>query len=248
MLQVDPSLGGKVVALRPSQIKFKSSSTHLAIAGTFDAGQAFLNRPLVTLLEGLGIPPQRFLDLQLKATRSIRKARLSLVGAIALLDDWNLAPSTSPSSTLAFLAELSPSTSKAAFSNSFIARCLDVVVVHALRDIKYSARIPLSGCYNLVGVLDVDGFLAADQVYVRLAHKDGKTEFLKGTVAISRSPTNHPGDVRLVEAVGQLPRGVGERIRGLTNCVVFSCHGASGSSLVLAGSGACLSTSSYDGA
>ncbi|GAA5896830.1 hypothetical protein JCM8208_007102 [Rhodotorula glutinis] len=225
MLQVDPSLEGKVIALRPSQIKFKSPSTHLAIVGTFGAGQAFLNRPLVTLLEALGIAQQRFLDLQLKATRSIRKARLSLVGAVALLEDWSLAPSTSLSSTLAFLAELSPTASTATFSNPFVASCLDAAVVHALRDIKYSARIPLPGCYNLVGVLDVEDFLAPDQVYVRLAHKDGSTEYLNGTVAISRSPTNHPGDLRLVEAVGKLPRGVGDRIRGLTNCVVFSCHG-----------------------
>jgi hypothetical protein len=47
MLQVDPSLSGKVVALRPSQIKFRSHVYALEIAGTFSAGQAYLNRPLI---------------------------------------------------------------------------------------------------------------------------------------------------------------------------------------------------------
>ncbi|BGP48649.1 hypothetical protein JCM10450v2_004525 [Rhodotorula kratochvilovae] len=234
MLQVYPMLEGKVVALRPSQVKFKSALTHLAIAGTFDAGQAFLNRPLITLLENLGVPPQRFLDLQSAASRQIRKARSALASAVKLLQDWNLAPGTSFASTLAFLATDS-SAATSAFLNPFVARCLDAAVVHALRDMKHSGRIPLPGCYNLVGVLDVDGCLAADEVYVRLARSDGSHEYLSGTVAISRSPTNHPGDLRLVRAVGKLPRGAGERIRGLTNCVVFPCHGARSLPSMLAG-------------
>ncbi|GAA6048602.1 hypothetical protein JCM3770_002050 [Rhodotorula araucariae] len=234
MLQVDPELQGKVVALRPSQIKFKSVLTHLEIAGTFDAGQAFLNRPLITLLENLGVAPQRFLDLQSAASRQIRKARSALPSAIRLLQDWNLATGTSFPSTLAFLAGDS-SAATSAFLNPFVARCLDAAVVHALRDMKYAGRIPLPGCYNLVGVLDVAGCLAADEVYVRLTRKDGSNEYLSGTVAISRSPTNHPGDLRLVRAVGKLPKGVGDRIRGLTNCVVFPCRGARSLPSMLAG-------------
>ncbi|GAA5902598.1 hypothetical protein JCM6882_009328 [Rhodosporidiobolus microsporus] len=84
MLQVDPSLAGKVVGLRPSQIKFKSEMSTLEIAGVFGAGQAYLNRPLIKLLEDLGVKSERFLALQAEATKRIRKSRSTLRGAIKL--------------------------------------------------------------------------------------------------------------------------------------------------------------------
>ncbi|KAL7339517.1 RNA-directed RNA polymerase 2 [Rhodotorula toruloides] len=234
MLQVDPTLEGKVVALRPSQVKFRSTLTSLEIAGTFEAGPGYLNRPLITLLENLGIPADIFLKLQAKATAKIRKSRASLPSAVKLLRDWSLASGTRFVSALGFLAK-DPATRDAAFANPFVARCLDASVVHALRDIKYSARIPLPGCYNLVGVVDVDGCLAEDEIYARISRSDGSTEYLHGTIAISRSPTNHPGDCRIVRAVGKLPKGAGERIRGLTNCVVFPVHGSRSLPSMLAG-------------
>lgn len=82
-------------------------------------------------------------------------------------------------------------------------------------------------------MLDHSGFLKEGQIYVRL-EGGGATEYLEGTIAISRSPTNHPGDVQLVTAVGKIPAGYGEVIRGLVNCVVFSSRGAFLSFLCLA--------------
>ncbi|GEM09997.1 RNA-directed RNA polymerase [Rhodotorula toruloides] len=206
MLQVDPTLEGKVVALRPSQVKFRSSLTSLEIAGTFGAGPGYLNRPLITLLENLGVPADVFLKLQAKATAKVRRSRASLPSAVKLLRDWSLASGTRLTSALDFLAK-HPATRDAAFANPFVGRCLDASVVHALRDIKYSARIPLPNCYNLVGVVDVDGCLAEDEIYARISRADGSTEYLQGIIAISRSPTNHPGDCRRVRAVGKLPKG-----------------------------------------
>ncbi|GAA6039430.1 hypothetical protein JCM8097_009542 [Rhodosporidiobolus ruineniae] len=234
-LQVDPSLQGRVVGLRPSQIKFRSSLTTLEIAGVFTgAGRGCLNRPLIVLLEDLGVSADKLLKLQNKATRSIRKSRASLRSAIKLVKDWDVASSTHLVSTLSFLAKHT-STSSAAFSSPFVSTCLDAVVSHALREIKHSGRIPVPGSYNLVGVLDLDGVLAPDEVYARLQHEDGSIEYVEGSVAISRSPTNHPGDLRLVKAVGKLPKGVGERIRGLVNCVVFSSQGDRSLPSMLAG-------------
>ncbi|GAA5984142.1 hypothetical protein JCM10908_006066 [Rhodotorula pacifica] len=225
MVQVDPLLTGQTVALRPSQIKFRSTLTHLEIAGTFSAAPGFLNRPLIKLLEDLGIRPQQFLTLQAQATSKIANSRTALASAITLLRDWGLAEGTNFIRTLDFLARQSL-TRGAAFSNPFVARCLDAAVAHALREIKHSGRIPLPGCYNLVGVLDIDECLGPDEIYAKVVHGDGKVEYISGRIAISRSPTNHPGDCRVVQAVGKLPQGIGERIRGLHNCVVFSSQGS----------------------
>ncbi|GAA6061484.1 hypothetical protein JCM10212_002563 [Sporobolomyces blumeae] len=197
MLQVDPTLEGERIALRPSQVKFKSRSTSLEIAGTFEAGPAYLNRPLVKLLEDLGVGVDAFLRHQAAATKSIRKSRKKLASAIGLLEDWNLSPSLELSSTLSFLSR-SAETSRAAFKNPFVQSCLDSAVVHTLREIKYKARILLVGCYNLVGVVDVSGALAEDEVYARVQTADGAIK---------------------------LPKGVGLQIRNLINCVVFPAKG-----------------------
>lgn len=224
MVQVDPAMKRRTIALRPSQIKFQSSRTRLEIAGTFSAGPGFLNRPLIKLLEDLGIHPRQFLKLQAQATAKITNSRTALTSAITLLRDWSLAPATHFTRTLDYLARHSV-TRSAAFANPFVSRCLDAAVTHALREIKHSGRIPLPGCYNLVGVLDVDECLGPDEIYAKLVHGDGRVECISGRIAISRSPTNHPGDCRIVQAVGRLPLGIGERIRGLHNCVVFSSQG-----------------------
>ncbi|GAA5913671.1 RNA dependent RNA polymerase [Sporobolomyces salmoneus] len=224
MLQVDPQLEGKKISLRPSQIKFKSQSTSLSIAATFTAQPAFLNRPLIKLLEDLGISTEALIKLQKNAMAKVRKARKKLSSAIRLLDDWNLSRSSRLSTTLAFLDQ-EKTTSKAAFQNPFVSQLLDAVVTHVSRDIKYKSRIPIPGSYNLVGVVDIENTLEEDEIYAPIQLPDGTTKYLEGTIGISRSPTNHTGDLQLVTAVGGLPEGRGNRIRGLSNCVVFSAKG-----------------------
>jgi len=51
----------------------------------------------------------------------------------------------------------------------------------------------------------------------------GKRQYLKGSIMISKSPTIHPGDVQIVEAIGEPPAG--SPLRELVNCVVFSQKG-----------------------
>lgn len=225
MVQVDPALHGRTIALRPSQVKFRSSLANLEVAGVFGAGPAFLNRPLIKLLEDLGVRPAQFMKLQTEATAKIAASRATMASATTLLRKWNLAPETGFVASLNFFASHA-TTRGAARANPFVGGCLNVAIVHALREIKYSGRIPLPGCYNLVGVVDVDECLGPDEIYVRVARSDGTFDYLAGRIAISRSPTNHPGDCRIVHAVGRLPKRVGERIRHLHDCVVFPSQGS----------------------
>ncbi|GAA5939359.1 RNA dependent RNA polymerase [Sporobolomyces koalae] len=235
MLQIDPALDGRKIALRPSQIKFRSAQQSLEIADTFTiARTGFLNRPLVKLLEDLGVPASAFLRLQKTATKKIRHARSKLTSAVTLLEHWGLARSSQLSRVLSYLAK-DRATGALLFKNAFVAQCLDASLAHILRDVKHKARIPLDGCYNLVGVVDVSGTLEEGTIYARIQHPDGGFECLQGTIAISRSPTNHPGDVQIVSAVGHLPRGASDRIRHLVNCVVFSAKGERSLPSMLAG-------------
>lgn len=234
MLQVDPSLPGKKIALRPSQIKFKSNLKSLEIASVFPVQTGFLNRPLIKLLEDLKVPTDALFKLQKAATEKVRKSRKKLSSAIRLLEEWNLAPSAYLAETLAFLARDSK-TSRATFRNPFVSQLLDATVVHSLRDMKHKARIPVPGCYNLVGVTDISNTLKEGEIYAQLRLPDGTLKCLEGEIAISRSPTNHPGDLRRVTAIGKLPGGQSDRIRHLVDCVVFSAKGRRSLPSMLAG-------------
>jgi hypothetical protein len=108
----------------------------------------------------------------------------------------------------------------------FLRRCMDVLVARILGDIKTSARIPLPGCYHLVGVPDTDSLLAYDEVYACIRDQGGQLVWLEGKIAMTRSPTCSPGDVRIVTAVGRW-KGIGRspRYAVLTNCVVLPTLG-----------------------
>lgn len=58
MLSVDYTLKGHAICIRPSMIKFAAPNSHtIDIARAFDKpGPYFLNRPLIMMLEGLGVP------------------------------------------------------------------------------------------------------------------------------------------------------------------------------------------------
>jgi len=103
---------------------------------------------------------------------------------------------------------------------------MDLVTSRVLREFKYSARIPLPGCYNLVGVPDQDDLLEPDEIYCAIREPGGAVKYLEGPIAITRSPTLDAGDVRGVRAVGRLPnRFPAIKIISLVNCVVLSTKG-----------------------
>ena len=73
MVCVDHTLHGSVIRLRPSMIKFHAPTQDIEVARACDQpGPYFLNRPLIMLLEGLGVPYRAFKehqDMAVKATR-----------------------------------------------------------------------------------------------------------------------------------------------------------------------------------
>ncbi|GAA5964955.1 hypothetical protein JCM3765_004120 [Sporobolomyces pararoseus] len=224
MLAIDPTLSGKVVHLRPSQVKFEGSSFELDIADTFGRPlPCYLNRPLIKILEDLGIPVSTFQALQDEAVARIHKATTSLSDAGNLLERTGLGgPAKLPSlfANLASVLKL-----KSEELDPFLKHCEGLAVAEALKSLKFKARIPLPTCVTLVGVADEDGWLEEGEIYACVKRIDQDPFYLKGEVCISRSPSIHPGDVQVVKAVGKIPKGFAPRTRNLVNCVVFSVKG-----------------------
>ncbi|KAA1087671.1 hypothetical protein PGT21_035256 [Puccinia graminis f. sp. tritici] len=225
MLSLDPTLKGKVVRMRPSMDKFDApDSLTLDIAGTFTKPLvAYLNRPLIKLLEDLGIPSEVFLRLQDKIIRKVENSRSSPKLAGNLMQQYSMGSGSGMPSMLHKLSELL--VDDRAVESDFIEECYDLMTVQCLRDLKYRGRIPLDKSYTLVGVADEDNFLPPDSIYVCVQNPNAAPVYLEGSFAVTRSPSLHPGDVRVVNAVGKLDPKRAPRLSSLMNCVAFPIQG-----------------------
>ena len=226
MLSVDYRLSGNTICLRPSMIKFEApNSTEIEIARAFDRpGPYFLNRPLIMLLEGLGVPFRVFQKYQDMAVQETKKAADSLKQAANMLENFGLGSSYRLPSVLLSLDKLD------IFSfpnNPFYEKMLECAVNHILRDLKNYARIPVPKAWTLVGVADVHRYLKPNQIFACVKPIKGKAIYLEGPVLISRSPTIHPGDVTIVNAIGSPSQHSNCPFaqEPLSNTVVFSILG-----------------------
>jgi RNA-dependent RNA polymerase len=224
----DAKLSGKVICLRPSQVKFDApQSLTLDIAATSSRpSPMFLNRPLIVLLEHLGVHPRQIVNLQEQAICHVEASR-SLAMGPALLQQHGLGASFRLPSLFSNILKFlhldvnldSDQDSDRILNHELIRECLRSAAAYVLREIKHRARIPVPGSYTLLGVSDEANCLEEGQIYVTI--KDERTGLYKpvrGKVLITRSPQIHPGDVQFVEAV-DCPG-----LRHLTNVVVFSCR------------------------
>lgn len=185
-------------------------------------GKYALNRPLVMLLEGLGVPYRTFERLQDDAVQEAKDATQSFSSMSKLLDVHGLGTSYRLTSVMTNLAKIGVQTSE----DPFYYRMTDFAVNHVLRSYKYHSRIPVPGGWTLVGVADVFRVLAPDEIYACVwPDTSSKKIYLEGDIVISRSPTIHPGDVQVVRAIGRPPPGSPYNREPLPNTVVFSVQG-----------------------
>ena len=222
------ALSGKVICLRPSQVKFDApESLTLDIATTSSQpSPVFLNRPLIALLEYLGVEPEAIVELQEQAIRLVESSRSSLVTGPALLQQHGLGASFRLPSLFSNIVELLHLDVKLdsdqdadRINHELIRECLRLAAAHVLREIKHRARIPVPGSYTLLGVSDEADCLEENQIYATIKDpRTGHCQPILGKVVITRSPQVHPGDVQIVEAVDH------PNLSHLTNVVVFSCR------------------------
>jgi RNA-dependent RNA polymerase len=226
MLSVDHKLKGDIIVLRPSMIKFNAPhSTDVEIAQAFvRPSKYFLNRPLIMVLEGLGVRYDVFKRLQDAAVQDVNEAATSLENAAKTLDQFGLGSSYRLSSTLLQLAKLDMAPSN---MDDFYDRMIEITIHHILRDLKQHSRIPVDDGYTLVGVADIHRYLEEGEIFACASISEtGEIHYLEGDVLVSRSPVIHPGDVQVVHAIGRPPPGSPFEKEPLMNTIVFSVKGS----------------------
>ncbi|KAJ3553914.1 hypothetical protein NM688_g3370 [Phlebia brevispora] len=227
VLMKDHRLAGRAVCLRPSQMKFQAPhSRQIEVVSIFyKPGKFALNRMLIMLLEGLGIQGGYTIlkTLQDGVVQEASLAKKSLVSASKLMDTYGLGVAYRLPTLLCSLDRLHIEIEQLGHRHQ---RLMQFAVHHVLRDLKYYARIPAPG-YTLVGVADIHKYLKEGQIFAYVAPIDGSEPvYLEGPVMVFRSPTTHPGDVRIVHAIGKPPEDSPFQREPLRNTVVFSVLGS----------------------
>ena len=220
----DPTLDGKVICLRPSQTKFNGlDNLTFDVQSTSSRSRLmFLNRPLIMLLEHLGVVPDVIIDLQSTSIREVETIRTSLTQATKVFLQHNLGASyhlPSLFNNISKYLELDISDHPDSLHHDLINEVLYCGATHALREIKYRAHILVPESVTLLGVSDEYDCLAEGEIFATVYDESKATEqLIEGQVLITRSPQVHPGDVQLVTAVRR------PELNHLKNVVVFSCR------------------------
>lgn len=223
VVSLDARIPGDQLTIRPSMEKFPgSTSTNIEVCGAaFRPLPMILNRGYIKILEDLGVPLQVFMELQEAAVDELAMITSSTINASIFLSS----SLTSKTAQLPALLEHIYDIGLDYHTDTFLRDVVEMAVVTKLRDIKYHGRIPVQNGVTLYGIMDETGYLQEGEIYVvtEKPPEGGKQVLTGGKVVITRSPALHPGDIRIVRAV-DVPDD--SPLGQLSNCVVFSQHGA----------------------
>ncbi|KAH7883958.1 RdRP-domain-containing protein [Phlebopus sp. FC_14] len=227
MVVQDPNRSGKVICLRPSQVKFDAPDNR-----TFDIQSTslrpksmFLNRPLIVLMEYLGVSSKRIIELQDDSIHAAQSVQTSFLDASTVLQQHGLGASFHLPSLFRNIADIlhlpvGNDLEGGSFYNDLILKGLHCAETHILRELKYRAHIGVPDSFTLLGVSDEWDCLREGEIYATVYdERKGLYKEITGRVAITRSPQIHPGDLQVVTAVRR------PELEHLTNVVVFSCRG-----------------------
>ncbi|KAG6851310.1 hypothetical protein H0H93_011746, partial [Arthromyces matolae] len=248
--QLDKNTEGIRMRLRKSMKKFSASNAghaEIEIAQSFEHPiKCYLNRPLIMILEDLGVRLDSFVHLQQDAVAEVRTINDSSSQFRKVLDDHNQGRPYRLSHLLSKIEDLNLDLHQRVgrylgFDTRFLRQTRQVAMMDALRDIKHDARIPVPESYLLVGVADEgpayfdkhdkdDIYTLPDgHIFVCIQKSpDKEPEWLEGSCSISRSPVVHPGDVQRVRAIGKPPKGKLCLFAHMKNVVVLPSVGQLG--------------------
>ncbi|CAN8077242.1 unnamed protein product [Agarophyton chilense] len=217
-----PRRHGVEVSLRPSMKKFKSSHRVLEVVSIAKCLPLFLNRQIIMVLSGLGVPDMPFeklqetflkrLDMVMEKDGKITALQVLNASGCGANPDRKL-KSNSPmmSAVDLFLAGLNCHNCEYLFNimNAFRQRMISGV--------RHRARIPLDRRQGIcaIGVLDELGVLKPGEIFCQFRDPSYGKVVATGQVTVGRSPCLHPGDIQPANAVQC------ESLRHMVDVIVF---------------------------
>ncbi|KAI9488695.1 RNA dependent RNA polymerase-domain-containing protein [Zychaea mexicana] len=185
----------------------------LEINHTANYSCAHLNRQLISILSSLKVPDSVFLDILDDMVHDVDKMLTDPLQASRILretaDGLGIQHAMAKIVEAGFLQRRDP----------YIKNLLEAFRVARLKEARKKARIPVIKGVFLMGVLDETNTLQENQIFCKFIDGDYNEQTLTGECLVYRSPSLHPGDVRMLKAV-DIPQ-----LRDLCNVVVFPAQG-----------------------
>lgn len=210
------------IVFRNSMKKYDSADSSLGILKHSLPRPVTLNRPLVNILDQMGVQRPVLYRLLEEATASVAKAALYDQAALELVRIYSTAYLPYDRLLTAGISLL---------AEPFLRSIVDYLISYRLNELKSKARIriPLSCGRTAFGVVDETRTLEYGQVFFQYTkmEADGssgqlsnETVILEGEVMVTKFPCLQPGDVRKLRAVNV------KALRGIKDCIVFPSKGA----------------------
>lgn len=223
VLAVDARLPERQALTRPSMRKFDVLPSSAASTTSNGADEllssievcsharrtpAFLNRQLVTLLSTLGVDDASFEALLQSQLRLLDAALVDASAAASLLRSTSAIDASLSRDVVALLR------AGVGLRDPFVRGMVAVARASQLGDLRARARVLVPNAAVLVGVMDETGALRYGEVFSRCSGGGGGgaeaagddvaslPPCLSGLVVVAKNPCLHPGDVRVLRAVG----------------------------------------------
>lgn len=195
--------------LRKSMKKFESTHREFEVITISKSSDFYLNRQIIQVLEGLGVPPSIFIDLQDKYIRRV---------LIEFHNDF-----------IFTIKKYSQAQVNASPDIPFNRRLQAQILANIFEDLNSRAKILIPQGRGAIGVIDELGILEEDQVFCMFQKRqDENMENLKDYGSyivpdchciVAKNPVMHPGDIRLIRCV-DVPQ-----LHYLRDVIVFSKKG-----------------------
>ncbi|GAM20144.1 hypothetical protein SAMD00019534_033190, partial [Acytostelium subglobosum LB1] len=195
--------------LRNSMRKFHTTpephNRTLEIISISSNKPCYLNRQIINLFSGLGVPDHCFMELLQDALDNLALMFYESDTSRTLLESIDL------------FRDVSWAAVKA---DPMVRQILALIYQKRVANYRDKSFIPIPKARTLLGVLDETNTLVAGQVFIKLSTIGLQGTLITGRVAVCKNPCLHPGDVRLLEAV-DVPA-----LHHLLDVVVFAARGS----------------------
>ena len=233
VVAVDPNLADKdIICIRPSMKKYESENNELGIIKASGYSTGYLNRQIISLLNGLGVRNNIFISMikvSLKEYQTIlkyiRNKNVDLASYFrANKDVYNEVLSKCFYFKSVVDYYLFKRNQRYLPNEPFIQKILLNCLSIKIRDLKSKGKIIDNQSASLMGVIDETKTLKHNEVYVRIlkpyAKKEEQDFTLQGEVYVTKNPCLHPGDIKILKAVNN--EKVRQNLSHMINVIVFS--------------------------
>lgn len=180
------------IEVRPSMDKFDSTESTLEVCSMSAYRPGYLNRQIILLLSGRGVPNEVFIRLQTNMIKELEESLGNEESALKLLSSNEKDPCVAG---IKYMLQNGVKIN----DEPYLHRMLTALYQVRVSDLKNKARILAPQSLILIGIVDEYALLEYGEVFVYPSkNSDGP---ITGPIVIAKNPCLHPGDIRVLTAV-----------------------------------------------